>query len=137
MPRRQYLPAALIVAILLPVYLSLPIHESDHPIFWYAGRITLSGASPYENGLWSSAPSEFLEIHKMVALYPTRIWAYPPWVAYLHVPEALLPLAPGVVLQGLLYLLIGLAVGLGLVTGLRWRTAVAPGLASRIGWFDA
>ncbi len=127
--RRRYLPAALIVAILLPVYLSLPIHESDHPIFWYVGRITLAGGTPYDNVQWSSAPAEFPGIHDMVALYPTRIWAYPPWVAYLHVPEALLPLEAGVFLQGLIYLMLGLASGLGVISGVRWRTPVAPGLA--------
>lgn len=124
-----YVPAALAMAILTPALFSIPLHLSDYTIFWYAGRIILEGGSPYDNAQWLAAAPDLPAVARMVPLYPTRIWAYPPWVAHLFVPQALLPLEAGVVLQRVLYLLVGVAASLLIVRAIPWRTAFAPALA--------
>ena len=126
-----YLPALLVLAILVPVIWPVPVHLGDWFQFWYAGHITAAGQNPLEIATWrdavygypdvidgavANARREIATVPETPILYP--VWVYPPWTAALFIPFGVLPLVTGVVLMHAVLLAIGIAVALWLTAKL-------------------
>jgi hypothetical protein len=122
-----YLFLATVVAILVPVFWSLPLRLGDYPNMWFAGHQVATGGSPYDEAAWAAA----------YPLYGTSdsfrfldlVWAYPPWTAYLLAPFGALPFEAGVLALRLAYLASGIGAAIVLARSVAWRSRAAFGLA--------
>ncbi len=69
-----------------------PFNLTDYLVFWEAGHMFASGASPYDLAQWQEPGARFGGHLAYLASNPRGVpWPYPPWTVYLFVPFGLLP----------------------------------------------
>jgi hypothetical protein len=93
-------PFVLLLTLLVPIIWP---HDGDGDtfFFWFAGRLVVTGVSPYDQNAWASA-GEYGNLAKNVVSMctptvhePTCLWKYPPTTAFLFAPFALLNVREG------------------------------------------
>ncbi len=107
---------------------------TDHFIFWYVGRLNLTGGNPYDVAAWMDAQRTYGNdtvdlILGLIATSGGRIWAYPPWTGYLFVPFGAFPSEAGMWLLHLAYIAALVGASALLVGLFRWRSWTALALA--------
>ena len=91
--------------------------------FWYAGRLVITGGSPYDPAAWSAAAAYGEYARNVMSnctptpIDPLCVWVYPPATALLFAPFALLDVAIGTALLELVFIALGLVALLALA---RW-----------------
>jgi hypothetical protein len=83
--------AAVALVAQLPILRPTPFRLSDHPIFIEAGRLVLSGRSPYDPAVWDELATRIDSPYVAMLNATTGVWPHPPWVAYAFAPLAVLP----------------------------------------------
>jgi hypothetical protein len=106
-----------------------PFAYSDHRVFVEAGRLVLSGRSPYDGATWAEIARAVGSPYIAMLADTTGVWPHPPWVAYAFVPFALLPGDLGPWALHLVLLASGLAGAVLLVDRIAWRSPAARALA--------
>lgn len=123
--RRFHLVALFLVLLVeLPILIPPPFGLTDHLVFWEAGRLVTSGASPYDMANWAEAQRVYDSGHlKLFVDAPAPVWVYPAWTAYLFVPFGWLPYPAGPWALYLAYLGVGLFATVLFVRSLppRWQ----------------
>ena len=93
----------------LPALVPPPFPLTDHLVFWEAGRIVASGASPYDMTIWTAVARSYESGHLLPFIEAARpVWIYPAWTAFIFVPFGLLPYPAGPWILYLTYLASGL-----------------------------
>jgi len=90
----------------------------DHFLFWFAGHLVLSGASPYDLSSWQlmgtyGPTPEGAVVNMLYGVSDSQLenlWAHPPWTALAMVPFGALPLTVGVLAYHAVLVIAGLAV---------------------------
>src|SRR5579859_5384862 len=124
---RRRLPLVALVLVLiaeLPLLIPPPFPLTDHLVFWEAGRIVASGASPYDNTIWTDVARSYQSGHLLPFIDAARpVWIYPAWTAFLFVPFGLLLYPAGPWALYLMYLAVGLFAAVLFIRSLpaRWQ----------------
>jgi hypothetical protein len=109
---RRRLPIIALVLVLiaeLPLLIPPPFPLTDHLVFWEAGRIVLSGASPYDMGIWTDVAHAYQSGHLLPFVDVARpVWIYPAWTVLLFVPFGVLPYPLGPWVLYLAFIAVGL-----------------------------
>ncbi|HEV2250780.1 MAG TPA: glycosyltransferase 87 family protein [Candidatus Limnocylindria bacterium] len=125
MRQRLHLFALILVLLAeLPILIPPPFGLTDHLVFWKAGQLVLTGASPYDMAAWIDAQRVYDSGHlKLFVDLSAAVWVYPAWTAFLFVPFGLLPYPAGPWTLHLSYLAVGLFAALLFVRSLpqRWQ----------------
>lgn len=133
-PLKAYAIAALGLLAAAPALWPPAFRVTDHFIFWYVGRLYLTGGTPYGDAAWIDAQRIYDNdtvdlILGLIATHGGRIWAYPPWTGYLFVPFGALPSEAGMWMLHVAYVaaLVGAS---AMLAGLfRWRSWTTLALA--------
>ena len=117
-----YVPFIIVLAVLAPI--AWPAEgSSDVFWFWYAGRLVLTGASPYDQPAWERAAEYGPIAHNVVDSCVGApegalcLWLYPPHTAMLFAPFGLLEVHAGVLLLAICFVL---AAVVGVVWLVQW-----------------
>lgn len=131
--RRFHLVALVLVLLAeLPILIPPPFGLTDHLVFWEAGRLVSSGASPYDMANWAEAQRVYDSGHlKLFVDAPAPVWVYPAWTAFLFVPFGWLPYPAGPWALYLTYLIAGLFAVVLFVRSLpeRWQPGAELAIA--------
>ena len=124
---RRRLPLVGLVLVLvaeLPLLIPPPFPLTDHLVFWEAGRMVASGASPYDMGIWTDVARAYQSGHLLPFVDAGRpVWVYPAWTAFLFAPFGVLPYPLGPWVLYLAYLAVGLFAAVLFIRSLpgRWQ----------------
>lgn len=126
------------IGLLLASWFAWPIvpdrpQLGDHFLFWFAGNLLLTGASPYDLSSWQlmrtyGPTPEGAVVNVLYGVSDSQLenlWAHPPWTALALVPFGALPLTAGVLAWHAVLVTAGLAV---LVAG-AWSVGLRRGPA--------
>jgi Glycosyltransferase family 87 len=112
----------------------------DHFLFWFAGHLVLTGASPYDLSSWQlmgtyGPTPEGAAINVLYGFSDSQLenlWPHPPWTALVMMPFGALPLTAGVLAWHAVLVIAGLAVLVAGAwsVGLRRGPALAVALAA-------
>ena len=133
MYRRFHLVALVLVLLAeLPILIPPPFGLTDHLVFWEAGRLVWTGASPYDMANWADAQRLYDSAHlKLFVDAPAPVWVYPAWTAFLFLPFGWLPYPAGPWALYLSYLFVGLFAVVLFVRSLpeRWQPSAELAIA--------
>src|SRR5205809_432088 len=109
----------------------------DHFLFWFAGHLVLSGASPYDLSSWQlmgtyGPTPEGAVVNVLYGVSDSQLenlWAHPPWTALAMVPFGALPLTVGVLAYHAVLVIAGLAVLVAGAYSVRLRRDLALAVA--------
>jgi hypothetical protein len=121
-------PVAALVAMAAVLW-PTPFALSDHRVFVEAGRLVLSGRTPYDNATWIEVARAVGSPFIAMLAETTGVWPHPPWVAYAFVPFAFLPGDLGVWALHAVLLAAGIVGAVLLVERGQWATPAARALA--------
>ena len=126
------------IGLLLASWFAWPIipdkpQLGDHFVFWFAGHLVFTGASPYDLSSWQlirtyGPTPEGAVVNVLYAVSDSHLeslWAHPPWTALAMVPFGALPLTVGVLAWHAVLVIAGLV---ALVAG-AYAVGLRPGLA--------
>ncbi|MHB8632123.1 MAG: glycosyltransferase family 87 protein, partial [Candidatus Limnocylindria bacterium] len=131
---RRRLPLVALVLVVvaeLPLLIPPPFPLTDHLVFWQAGRMVASGASPYDMRIWTDVARSYQSGHLLPFVDAARpVWVYPAWTAFLFVPFGLLPYPAGPWLLYLAYFAVGLFAAALFIRTLppRWQASAQPAI---------
>lgn len=133
------------IGLVLAAWFAWPIvpdkpQLGDHFLFWFAGNLVLTGASPYDLSSWQlmrtyGPTPEGAVVNVLYGVGDSQLenlWAHPPWTALAMVPFGALPLTAGVLAWHAVLVIAGLAVLVAgaYSVGLRRGPALAVALAA-------
>ena len=128
---RQYVPFGVLISLIAIITSTT---ANDFFQFWYAGRLIVTGRSPYDPDSWADALS-YGDIVGSVGQNciapesPACLWVYPPWTAWFLAPFGAFDPSIGVTLEQIAFLA-ALALGVAsTVRQARLRSRVVQGVA--------